>query len=182
MRFFMSPLFLLMISFFTLFADDAKPEDPSIGGEAPAFSLPDMDNEYVFLRDFCGEKLRKSSIKEKKVVVISFFSTTCLPCRKEIPQLIKLNETYKGKAVKILLLAVGENREVIAPYLAEHGISLPVLLDQYQVVAKKYNVTSLPRLVVIDPTGKVQRYKKGYDETEDFQMEMSELLDRLLVR
>jgi len=166
-----------------LFSDDTKSTELAAGSDAPTFSLPDMNSEYVFLRDFCGNQLRKPSInKEKKVVVLSFFSTTCVPCRKEIPQLIKLNETYREKAVKIILIGVGETRDILAPYLTDNSISLPVLVDQYQVVAQKYAVTSLPRLVVIDKEGKVQKYKKGYDETENFQGDMSALLDNLLVQ
>ena len=44
------------------------------GMQAPTFSLPDMDQNYISLRDFCGEKLRKPwKNKTKHVVVLSFF-------------------------------------------------------------------------------------------------------------
>jgi len=52
-----------------------EPEDPlCIGCEAPTFSLPSLDQDYVSLRDFCGDELRKPWInKTKHVVIISFF-------------------------------------------------------------------------------------------------------------
>ena len=43
------------------------------GEEAPLFSLPDVSNQYIALRDLCGEKLRKPwKNKVKHVVVLSF--------------------------------------------------------------------------------------------------------------
>ncbi len=73
--------FLIVIALFiggSVFA-----EDPVIvvGQQAPTFSLPDINQKYISLRDLCGEKLRKPwKNKTKHVVVLSFFATWCKPC------------------------------------------------------------------------------------------------------
>lgn len=167
----------------SVFAQNDTIEELLIGSEAPGFSLPDLNNEYVFLRDYCGEKLRKPyAKKEKQVVVISFFATWCVPCKKEIPHLMKLEERFKNKPVKFFLIDVGETKDKVEPFLTENNITLPVLIDQYQVTSKKYGATSLPRLTVIDKQGKVQKYKKGFEEAEPFEAEMEALLNELISR
>ena len=91
--------------------ESAKVDSLRVGCEAPVFSLPDAENNYVFLRDLCGKKLRKPWIKkEKQVVVLSFFATWCAPCQKEIPYLMQIQEQYKSQKVKVFLIDVGESR------------------------------------------------------------------------
>lgn len=163
--------------------DETSKNDLVIGDDAPVFSLPDLEGNYVFLRDYCGGTLRKPWInKEKKAVVISFFATWCVPCKKEIPYLMQLNDQFKDQAVKIILVDVGEEKEKVTPYLRQENINLPVLFDQYQIVSKKYGATSLPRLVVISKEGKVKKYQKGFEDPELFMTDMQKLIGELVAK
>ena len=173
----------LCLTSILLAGDDTSSNDLIIDDEAPVFSLPDMDGNYVFLRDFCGGTLRKPWInKEKKAVVISFFATWCMPCKKEIPYLMQLKDQFKDKSVEFILVDVGENKEKVEPYIQQENIDLTVLFDQYQVVSKKYGATSLPRLVVISKGGKVKKYQKGFEDPEVFVTDMQKLLSELVAK
>jgi thiol-disulfide isomerase/thioredoxin len=173
----------LCLTSILLAGDDNSSNDLIIDDEAPVFSLPDMDGNYVFLRDFCGGTLRKPWInKEKKAVVISFFATWCMPCKKEIPYLMQLKDQFKDKSVEFILVDVGENKEKVEPYIQQENIDLTVLFDQYQVVSKKYGATSLPRLVVISKGGKVKKYQKGFEDPEVFVTDMQKLLSELVAK
>ena len=173
----------LCLTSILLAGDDTSSNDLIIDDEAPVFSLPDMDGNYVFLRDFCGGTLRKPWInKEKKAVVISFFATWCMPCKKEIPYLMQLKDQFKDKPVEFILVDVGENKEKVEPYIQQENIDLTVLFDQYQVVSKKYGATSLPRLVVISKGGKVKKYQKGFEDPEVFVTDMQKLLSELVAK
>jgi len=161
----------------------AQPENESlcIGCDAPTFSLPSIEEEYVSLRDFCGEKLRKPwKNKTKHIVVLSFFATWCEPCKKEIPHLEKLQNEFKDRPVKFFLVDVGEDREKVLKYLQKADVKIPVVIDRYQKTAEKYDALTLPRLFVIDQNGKIQRKQKGFSNPEDFEIEMRELLGILL--
>ena len=157
-------------------------DDPlCIGCDAPTFSLPTLEQDYVSLRDFCGEKLRKPWInKTKHVVVISFFATWCEPCKKEIPHLEKLQTEFENLPVKFFLVDVGEEREKIMHFIEKAGYTIPVLLDRYQKTAERYDALTLPRLFVIDKLGKIRRKQKGFTNPEDFEIEMRELIRILL--
>ena len=87
------------------------------GEEAPLFSLPDVSNQYIALRDLCGEKLRKPwKNKVKHVVVLSFFASWCKPCIAELPHLQKIQNQFKDQPVKFFLINVGEDKIKIEEY------------------------------------------------------------------
>ncbi len=149
--------------------------------ESPTFSLPSLDQEYISLRDFCGKELRKPWInKTKHVVVLSFFATWCEPCKAEIPHLTKLQEEFKDQPVKFFLIDVGEEKADVLNYVNSAGVKIPVLLDRYKKTAERFDALTLPRLYVLDKNGLIQRKQKGFNNPEDFEIEMRELITLLL--
>ncbi len=174
---------ILIMVVFCAYLPAQTNEDPlCIGCPAPTFSLPTLEQEYVSLRDFCGEKLRKPWInKIKQIVVISFFATWCEPCKKEIPYLTRLKDEYRDKPVKFFLIDVGEEPEKISQFIADEKIELPVLIDRYKKTAEKYDALVLPRLYVLDKNGRIQRKQRGFLNPEDFEIEMREIINMLLV-
>ncbi len=162
--------------------DQQKTMGLQVGEEAPTFYLRDLQGNDVFLRDFCGKSLRKPwKNKEKYVVVLSFFATWCVPCQKEIPLLHDLQQKYIDKNLKIILIDVGEKKDKVVPFIKEKGYTLPVLLDKYNMVAKKkYKVFALPYLFIIDQEGIIRLVKLGFKDREDFEKKLIPILDSLL--
>ncbi|UKM66438.1 TlpA family protein disulfide reductase [Flavobacteriaceae bacterium GSB9] len=55
--------------------------------------------------DFSGlEKFLNK--QDNKIHVINFWATWCAPCVKELPYFERLNKTYKGKGVEVLLVSL----------------------------------------------------------------------------
>lgn len=176
---------LFVLAFLSLTrAQDSTPSDTLKKGDlAPTFSLPDLDNTYIFLRDFSGTELRKPWInKTKYVVVLSFFATWCGPCKQEIPFLEQLRQEYKSKPIKFYLIDVGEEPEKVKPFVTNSSIKIPVLIDRYMQTAQKYGAQSLPRLVVIDQDGSIVKLKRGFKNGELFLQEMREVIGPLLTQ
>ncbi len=172
-------MMLLGITF--AFGQSSTTEKIAVGDEAPTFSLPDLEQNYVALRDFCGKELRKPWInKEKHVVVLSFFATWCKPCMAEIPHLEAIARKYDNKNVKIFLIDVGEDLQKVSEFRKAKQIKLPVLIDRYQTVAEKYDALTLPRLFVIDKEGMIRKENKGFSDPQKFEQELAKLLDQLL--
>lgn len=179
---FISTIFLIISIIFTsAISQTTTTADLKVGDKAPAFSLPDLENNYVFLRDFSGEKLRKPwKNKTKYAVVISFFATWCGPCKKEIPYLEKLQTEFKEKNIRFFLIDVGEEREVLDEYLKDNKTSITILHDRYKQTSEKFGANSLPRLIVMDKNGIIQLIKKGFKDGESFMIEMKALLATLV--
>ena len=139
-----------------------------VGDDAPTFFVRDLNEKKFFLSD---------TLELHKPIVLSFFATWCAPCKIEMPILDTLSREYRD--VHFYLINVSgltqgsaklkEDPIKVQNLITKLGISLPVLMDKYGKIAEKYEVKSLPRLVVIDPEGKLHYihdgYKKG-DETK----------------
>jgi thiol-disulfide isomerase/thioredoxin len=173
-------IFVLVILISSSFA--IAENDLTVGDIAPTFYLKDINGNDFFLRNFCGEKLRRPwKNKKKHIIVLSFWATWCAPCQKEVPILQNVALNYKDKNVKVLLVNVGEEANKVKKFIKEHHYQLPVLMDGFKVVSeKKYGVKTLPKLFVIDPNGLIQQINKGFKKADTFQKELSATLDKLL--
>jgi thiol-disulfide isomerase/thioredoxin len=173
-------------------SDTAKDTGLKIGDIAPSWALMSGPGKFEFLKTWTeekGKKLRKPTTQpDRHVVVLSFFATWCKPCMKELPHLQNLYEKYKNDNIKFFLIDITEATRTVkgwedspkaGPFLANKGITMPILFDSRGVAKERYGAKTLPRLFVIDKYRTIQLAKTGFDENEDFEAELSAVLDRL---
>jgi len=162
-----------------------------VGDEAPKFALRSLDGEYELLSKWSGKRLsRPASQPIRHVVVLSFFATWGKPCMKELPYLENLYVKYQGQDVKFFLIDITEATRSIeqyadapepGPFLRKRGVTIPILLDRYGMAMEKYVPTkTLPRLFVVDKFGTIRLIKRGFREGENFEEELSAMIDQLL--
>lgn len=109
------------------------------------FILPDLSGKATRLSDFRGN-----------VVLLNFFATWCAPCREEMPTIEALFQAYKHKDFVVLGIAGDpQGQEVVAPFVKEHVLTFPVVLDTRSVVSKQFNVRGIPRIYVLDRQGRI---------------------------
>ena len=91
-----------------------------------------------------------------KYTLVNFWATWCAPCRKEMPTLSALQESFGGDQFQVVTIATGRNSpEGIAAFFEEEGIAnLPHFRDPKQAVAREMAVLGLPITVLLDPQGK----------------------------
>ncbi len=130
---------------------------PKKGSKVPGFSLRDPEGAWFKLADLTYPGPAKAR-RPKHVVLLDFFSTDCKPCVKALPKLIKLHNKFKGKGVKVVLLALPEKSDTderkLAAFLKRRALPFLVLVDSYGKAAGKYvmrkGVVRIPALFVID--------------------------------
>ena len=138
--------------------------NPTIEKEvAPTFYLPTLEGKNFFL---------SKSLKEGNPIVFSFFATWCAPCRKEMPKLDSLAQVFKD--IKFYLINVSgltgkdkEDTDKVKKMLISLDVSLPVLMDNYAITAKKYGALTLPTTVVINPEGIIIYKHTGYEAGDE---------------
>jgi peroxiredoxin len=117
----------------------------AIGEPAPAFTLPNLDHEMVSLADFKG-----------KVVLLNIWATWCPPCVEEMPSMQKLHQTLQGEGLEILAVSIdSDGAKAVAPFMAEHKLSFPALIDNQGLMKRLYRPTGVPESHIIDRSGNV---------------------------
>jgi len=143
-----------------------------VGDPAPPIVLKNLDGGSTFyLRDYCGQARTPRTRQERDVVVLSFFTTWCVNCKKEIPGLQEMASRFTGDSIRFYLVNVGEDRDTVEACIFQRVISLPILHDEFSVTSQKYKASSLPTLVVIDKTGNIAEYHVGYQDGYETELE-----------
>ena len=189
--------FFFMLSATTINAqnkdENVKPEitQLKVGDIAPKFALRTLDGKYEMLTRWSGEQLsRPASQPTRHIVLVSFFATWCQPCMKELPLLENLWQKYQKDEVRIFLIDITDATRSVAqyadapkpgPFLKERGLTMPLLLDTYGKAMETYVPDRvLPRLFVLDKYRQIKLIKRGFHEGEDFEGELSKVIEELL--
>lgn len=123
-----------------------------VGKAAFNFSLPDSSGNLVQLSDFRG-----------KAVVIDFWFTGCIPCRNLKEWMEPIIQLYDKDEVVFVTISIDKSVEVwkeqgIKSGLYTHtgGVDLFTNGQGWNApVVKRYNLTSVPSLLIIDKKGKL---------------------------
>ncbi len=136
-------LFQLKDSFFSL----SNNVPVKLGAPAPNFTFPTLDGKMVSLSDYNG-----------KVVFLNIWATWCPPCREEMPSMEKFYKELKGQEFEILAVSIdASGATAVGPFMKEHGLSFPALLDTGGTIRGLYGMTGVPETYVIDKEGVIKQ-------------------------
>ena len=128
---------------------------------APDFTLADLEGNWVSMNQFKG-----------KVVLLNFWGTWCGPCRREIPDFVKLSEKYKDDGLEIVgvTLTSGPPKR-ISSFADQWGINYTLLTDndgnETQSVTALYGqvtgrrISGVPTTFLIDRDGYIRQKYVG---------------------
>jgi len=111
---------------------------------APDFELESLD----------GSTIKLSELKGKNVI-INFWATWCDFCVMEMPDLQKLQETYKDEDLIILAVNVGETKEEVDRFAKDNKLTLRFLLDKDSKISNNYGLRSFPSTLAVNKKGEV---------------------------
>lgn len=143
---------------------------PEIGTAAPALSLRDLTGQEQSLASYKG-----------KIVVLNFWATWCIPCRKEMPAFISLQSEYAAWGVQVIAASAdtAETEGQVVKFVREKKLSFPIWLGATsdQMLALGLG-SELPGTVIIDRDGTIVARFKGMVKESDLKKEVDALLEK----
>ena len=143
--------------------DGSSSADPSaIPAPLASLELVDQNGVVHTLADYRGQ-----------VIFLNFFATWCGPCQREIPDIEALYRTWGENAGDLVVLGVanprnGENPSAadvgeaeLRQFIADEGITYPVLMDFDGALFAAYGVSAFPTTFMIAADGTVYGYVAG---------------------
>jgi peroxiredoxin len=117
---------------------------PQAGFTAPDFTLKTPGGETFTLSELKGS-----------AVLVNLWATWCPPCKAEMPAIEKVYNEYKDQGFIVLAVdqTYQDNPFDIAPFVEEHHLTFPILLDETGETARAYQVRSLPSSYFINRYG-----------------------------
>lgn len=121
------------------------------GAPAPKVQLKDKDGKEYTFDEFQG-----------KVLVIDIWATWCSSCLAKMPEYLKLrNEFADNKEVEFITVSIDRKSKhklwlsAIKKHSMEGMINLTTDNDNYSDFEDKYNITGIPRYMIIDKNGNI---------------------------
>jgi len=112
---------------------------------APLISLHMLNNKLFSSKEFSG-----------KWIIVDFWGTWCMPCRKELPELEKFYSSFiikHTKNIALLTIACKDTKQRVLKYMEEKKYNFPVAMADNKI-EKAYSVKSYPTKVLITPERK----------------------------
>jgi len=121
------------------------------------------------------------------VVMLDFWATWCVPCRRELPEIDRLAKRLGGQALFFAVDSAmtdepgdaGDTPGKARQALAAQGLTLPLAWSGDGVLETACRVRGLPSLVVLDRAGRIRYRHVGYVESEGLSERLEELIGRL---
>lgn len=109
-------------------------------------------------------------------VVVNFFSTTCVPCIVEHPELVAFDEAHStvGDA-SVVSIAFSDQSQNVIDFFEEFGGEWPVLAADTGRHAINFGVAAVPETYLVSPSGIVTTKFIGGVTQADLEAEISRL-------
>jgi thiol-disulfide isomerase/thioredoxin len=118
------------------------------GIEAPEISLPTPQGDTIKLSSTRGS-----------VVLLDFWASWCIPCRKENPNLVKTYDLYHKKGFQIYQVSLDKTREAWIKGIQDDQLGKWIHVSDVQywnsIVVPLYKIESIPFNFLLDKEGRI---------------------------
>lgn len=146
---------------------NVSPIRPTRTDPAPDFHLTDIDGRSLSLQEQRG-----------KVTLLNFWGTWCPPCQLELPDLARLDRSYRSRGLDIVGIALSEHEggEGLRRWCKAHGLDYRQTLSTDAVQDAFGHIEEVPVSVLIDRHGRIRYRWEGERDLSTFGSAVERLL------
>jgi thiol-disulfide isomerase/thioredoxin len=118
-----------------------------VGATFPGFSETNLNGSPLSIANY-----------KSKVVLVDFWATWCVPCRMELPYVLKTYEKYHDKGFEIIGVSLDDDRAALEKFIKENKMPWPQFFDgngPHNALAVKYGIEAIPATFLLDGNGKI---------------------------
>jgi len=97
-----------------------------------------------------------------KVVVVDFWASWCVPCRRSFPWMNAMQDKYRGEGLVIIAVNLDRNAEDAARFLEKYPAKFEIVYDPEGALAKEYGVEVMPSSIIIGRNGESIERHAGF--------------------
>ncbi len=152
----------------------SAPDTPALGDEGP---IPDLSGAVAWLN---SPPLTANSLK-RKVVLIDFWTYSCINCLRALPYVEGWAEKYKDAGLVVIGVhtpefAFEKDRSNVEKAVRDLKVSYPVAIDSNYAIWKAFNNEYWPAHYFIDGKGRIRYHHFGEGEYGESERVIRELL------
>jgi thiol-disulfide isomerase/thioredoxin len=134
--------------------------------KAPNLSLKDIHGKSFGLSELRG-----------RVVLVNFWATWCVPCRAEIPDLIKKQREYRKRGLRVVGITYPPQRlSEVRRFARELKMNYPIVIGSKEIKQVFTSSDTLPLTIIIDRQGNIRGIIEGVMYDDEFEQRVKRLL------
>ena len=130
------------------------------------------------LKDLSGVEQSHAALKGR-IVILNFWATYCIPCRKEMPDLAAIQNEFGALGVQVIGVNTddAESRSKVVQFVKETKINFPIWMGGSTDIMNRFGLGgALPGTVLIGRDGRVKKVKSGVIDPAALRKQIEALL------
>jgi len=133
------------------------------------------------LKDIHGKTFKLSDLRGH-VVLVNFWATWCVPCRTEIPDLIKKQREYRRRGLRIIGITYPPQQlSQVRRFVRAVKVNYPIAMGSQATKRAFTTSETLPLTVIIDRRGNISGIIEGVMYEDEFERQVKPLLTRAAI-
>lgn len=99
---------------------------------------------------------------EGKVVIVDFWASWCVPCRRSFPWLNSMHKNHADNGLVIIGVNLDAERAAAEEFLHEYSPDFEIFYDTSKDLAREFGVIAMPSSFLIGRDGEVRKRHYGF--------------------
>ena len=104
----------------------------------------------------------KLSAHKGKVVVVDFWASWCVPCRRSFPWMDEMQDKYREQGLVIVGVNEDNSWQEAEEFLQSYPVRFEIVRDPDELLAKEFEIVAMPTTYIFDRDGELVTRHLGF--------------------